>query len=160
MRAAEAFGCNTLQENNSTVAKLCNQSIPQFLVRLYKWNTAIVLEEWPFAMQCILSLFGFCGWWYMVGTYESYVDRKSADFVVHNQGHNKRSAAPPIQCTWSCALLDSRAKVHSAGDCLRVRVGAVSARTRHLQGWRQERESSLWGATGRWTGRRSPSTRS
>lgn len=154
MRAAEALGCNTLQANNSTVAKLCNQSIPpvptgpgETLQVKHCWRSDLLL---CCAYLACLLFVGGGTWWVRI------IRRsKSADFVVYHQGHNKRSAAPPIQCTWSCARLDPKAKVHSTGDCLR---GSCFCTNQASSRWRQERESSLWGATGRWTGRRSPST--
>ena len=77
IRAAEALGCNTLQANKSTVAKLCNQSILPVPTDSAETLQVKKCNSFGAVTFCYASMFGFCGAVAVV-----YVDRKSADFVV------------------------------------------------------------------------------
>ena len=61
IRAAEALGCNTLQANKSTVAKLCNQSILPVPTDSAETLQVKKCNSFGAVTFCYASMFGFCG---------------------------------------------------------------------------------------------------
>lgn len=61
IRAAEALGCNTLQANKSTVAKLCNQSIPPVPTASGETLQVKKCNSFGAVTFCYARMFGFCG---------------------------------------------------------------------------------------------------
>ena len=89
IRAAEALGCNTLQANKSTVAKLCNQSILPVPTDSAETLQVKKCNSFGAVTFCYASMFGFCGAVAVV-----YVDRKSADFVVSRSRWKPKVSSP------------------------------------------------------------------